>query len=70
MRPGGERIVAANAGIFSFGSLAELDDTTWQDMIDVNLTGVWHAVKAAIPHLLRQIWEDQFILAPATAAPG
>jgi (+)-trans-carveol dehydrogenase len=44
-------IVSANAGIFSFGSLEELSDTTWQDMIDVNLTGVWHAIKAAIPHL-------------------
>jgi SDR family mycofactocin-dependent oxidoreductase len=44
-------IVSANAGIFSFGTLEELDDRTWQDMIDVNLTGVWHAAKAAIPHL-------------------
>jgi len=35
-------IVSANAGIFSFGTLEELDDSTWQDMIDVNLTGVWH----------------------------
>ena len=43
-------IVSANAGIFSFGALADMDETTWQDMIDVNLTGVWHAVKAAIPH--------------------
>ncbi len=44
-------IASANAGIFSFGTLEELDDRTWQDMIDVNLTGVWHAAKAAIPHL-------------------
>jgi len=44
-------IVAANAGIFSFGALADLEETAWQDMIDVNLTGVWHSVKAAIPHL-------------------
>jgi len=44
-------IVAANAGIFSFGTLADMDEATWQDMIDINLTGVWHAVKAAIPHL-------------------
>src|ERR1700722_15968915 len=44
-------IVSANAGIFSFGTLEELDDRTWQDMIDVNLTGVWHAAQAAIPHL-------------------
>ena len=34
-------IVSANAGIFSFGTLADMDETTWQDMIDVNLTGVW-----------------------------
>jgi (+)-trans-carveol dehydrogenase len=45
-------IVAANAGICSFGQAAELDETTWQDMIDTNLTGVWHTCKAAVPHLI------------------
>jgi (+)-trans-carveol dehydrogenase len=44
-------IVSANAGIVSFGRAEELSEQTWQDMIDVNLTGVWHTVKAAIPHL-------------------
>jgi (+)-trans-carveol dehydrogenase len=44
-------IVSANAGIFSFGTLDQLSETAWRDMIDVNLTGVWHAAKAAIPHL-------------------
>jgi (+)-trans-carveol dehydrogenase len=44
-------IVSANAGITSYGTLAELPEQTWQDMIDVDLTGVWHAAKAAIPHL-------------------
>jgi SDR family mycofactocin-dependent oxidoreductase len=45
-------IVCSNAGICSFGAAAELDETTWQDMIDINLTGMWHACKAAIPHLI------------------
>jgi SDR family mycofactocin-dependent oxidoreductase len=45
-------IVSANAGIFSVGPTAELPEQTWQDMIDVNLTGVWHTAKAAIPHLV------------------
>ena len=27
-------------------------EPTWQDMIDVNLTGVYHAAHAAIPHLI------------------
>jgi (+)-trans-carveol dehydrogenase len=44
-------IVSANAGIFGFGTVQELAEQTWQDMIDVDLTGVWHTVKAAIPHL-------------------
>jgi (+)-trans-carveol dehydrogenase len=45
-------IVSANAGIASFGPAEELPEQTWQDMIDTNLTGVWHAAKAAIPHLI------------------
>jgi SDR family mycofactocin-dependent oxidoreductase len=44
-------IVSANAGIFSFGRAEELAEQTWRDMIDTNLTGEWHAAKAAIPHL-------------------
>ncbi|HEY6499476.1 MAG TPA: mycofactocin-coupled SDR family oxidoreductase [Streptosporangiaceae bacterium] len=59
-------IVSANAGIFSFGSLEELDETHWQDMIDVNLTGVWHAAKAAIPHL-RAAGGGSMILTSSTA---
>ena len=59
-------IVSANAGIFSFGTLEELDDRTWQDMIDVNLTGVWHAAKAAIPHL-RANGGGSIILTSSTA---
>jgi len=45
-------IVCSNAGISSFGKADELEETTWQDMIDINLTGMWHACKAAIPHLV------------------
>ncbi|RLV47458.1 NAD(P)-dependent oxidoreductase [Nocardioides mangrovicus] len=44
-------IVVANAGIWSYGRMDEMSEQTWQDMLDVNLTGVWHAAKAAIPHL-------------------
>jgi SDR family mycofactocin-dependent oxidoreductase len=44
-------IVSANAGIVSYGRVEELPEQTWRDVIDVNLTGEWHAAKAAIPHL-------------------
>jgi SDR family mycofactocin-dependent oxidoreductase len=59
-------IVSANAGIFSFGTLEELDEQHWQDMIDVNLTGVWHAAKAAIPHL-RAAGGGSIVLTSSTA---
>jgi NADP-dependent 3-hydroxy acid dehydrogenase YdfG len=29
-----------------------MDEVTWQTMIDINLTGVWHTAKASIPHLI------------------
>lgn len=44
-------VVVANAGICSYGTAADLPSDTWQDMIDINLTGVWHTVRAASPHL-------------------
>jgi (+)-trans-carveol dehydrogenase len=44
-------IVSANAGIFSSGRADEITEESWQDMMDINLTGVWHTCKAAIPHL-------------------
>jgi (+)-trans-carveol dehydrogenase len=43
-------IVSANAGIFGFGRAESLAEQTWRDVIDTDLTGVWHAAKAAIPH--------------------
>jgi SDR family mycofactocin-dependent oxidoreductase len=60
-------IVSANAGIVSYGPAAELDETTWQDMIDTNLTGVWHAAKAAIPHLIEQGTGGSIVLTSSTA---
>ena len=45
-------IVCSNAGIASFGPAAELEETAWRDMIDINLTGMWHICKVAIPHLV------------------
>jgi SDR family mycofactocin-dependent oxidoreductase len=46
-------IVSANAGIFGFDAIDVLSDEMWDDVQDVNLKGVWHTAKAAIPHLRR-----------------
>jgi (+)-trans-carveol dehydrogenase len=45
-------VVVANAGIASFAPAWELDEQTWQDVIDINLTGVWHTAKAVIPSMI------------------
>jgi SDR family mycofactocin-dependent oxidoreductase len=46
-------IVVANAGVGTDGrKLHNIRENVWQDMIDINLTGVWHTVKAAVPHIL------------------
>lgn len=46
-------IVSATAGMGATPFLShELPEKFWQDMIDVNLTGVWHTTKAAIPHMI------------------
>jgi (+)-trans-carveol dehydrogenase len=45
-------IVSANAGITSVSPLSDLAEQVWQDLMDVNLTGVWHTTKAATPHLI------------------
>jgi SDR family mycofactocin-dependent oxidoreductase len=45
-------VVLANAGISSPGPTLEMSEQTWQDMIDINLTGVWKTLKASVPHII------------------
>ena len=47
-------ILCANAGIYSQANFWELTDEQWQDMIDVNLTGVWRTSKAVAPHMIER----------------
>jgi SDR family mycofactocin-dependent oxidoreductase len=47
-------ILCANAGIESFGRAWELTDAQWDEMIGVNLTGVWQSCKAVVPHMIER----------------
>ena len=61
-------VVSANAGIFIFGELAQdVSDGDWADVVDINLTGVWHTCKAAIPHLIEGGRGGSIILTSSTA---
>lgn len=44
-------IVCANAAILSTAPTEQLTDNQWQEMIDINLTGVWRTCKATIPSM-------------------
>jgi (+)-trans-carveol dehydrogenase len=47
-------IVVANAGICAGGLAWEITEEAWREMLDINLTGVWNTVRAAIPTLIEQ----------------
>lgn len=50
---GGLDIIVANAGIGNGGdTLDQCSEHDWQEMIDINLSGVWKTVKAGVPHLI------------------
>jgi SDR family mycofactocin-dependent oxidoreductase len=44
-------VIVANAGIYPAGAPTwELTEEVWRRTLDVNLTGVWHTVKAGLTH--------------------
>ena len=60
-------VVVANAGILGWANAWELDPADWQSVIDVNLTGVFHTVRATVPHLIRQGQGGSIILISSSA---
>jgi SDR family mycofactocin-dependent oxidoreductase len=45
-------VIVANAGVHAPGGPAwTISAQEWQRTIDINLTGVWHTVKAGVPHI-------------------
>lgn len=45
-------IVLANAGISTPAPTLEMDDETWDTMIDVNLSGQFKTIRATVPHII------------------
>ncbi|MEK7268019.1 MAG: glucose 1-dehydrogenase [Nitrospirota bacterium] len=47
-------ILVNNAGIGAFGkALHETDDATWDELLAINLTGVFRMTRAAVPEMLK-----------------
>ena len=60
-------IVCANAGIGSFFVSWEITSQQWQDMIDVNLTGVFNTTRATLPSMIERGEGGSLVLTSSTA---
>lgn len=71
---GGLDVLCANAGIFPSAMLEEMTSEQWDETIDTNLKGTFHAIKAAIPWLKKsdqgRIVITSSITGPITGFPG
>jgi NAD(P)-dependent dehydrogenase (short-subunit alcohol dehydrogenase family) len=47
-------VAVANANIMHAQPFADMDERTWQAVIDVNLSGVWRTAKAVTPHMVQR----------------
>lgn len=70
-RFGGIDIVLANAGIAGpIATVATVRPGDWQQVIDVNLVGVFHTVRIAMPHVQRRPGYVMVVASAAAALPG
>jgi NAD(P)-dependent dehydrogenase (short-subunit alcohol dehydrogenase family) len=71
-RFGGIDVCVANAGIASYGSVLGVDPEAFRRVIDVNVNGVFHTVRAALPHVIERKGYVLVVssLAAYAAAPG
>jgi NAD(P)-dependent dehydrogenase (short-subunit alcohol dehydrogenase family) len=53
-RFGGIDIVVANAGVATYGSVRQVDPLAFKTLIDVNVVGVFHTVRAALPSVVNR----------------
>jgi NAD(P)-dependent dehydrogenase (short-subunit alcohol dehydrogenase family) len=69
-RFGGIDMVLANAGIASYGSVLAVDPATFRRVLDVNLLGVFHTVRAALPSVIERRGYILVVSSEAAFAPA
>jgi SDR family mycofactocin-dependent oxidoreductase len=63
-------IVVANAGVLSIGPGWEITEEEWDNVVGVNLKGVWQTAKAAIPHMIERGRGGSIIMTSSIAGLG
>ena len=51
---GGIDILFNGAGVLAFGTVLETDESTWNRVLGINLTGTFLCSKAVLPHLIKR----------------
>lgn len=69
-RFGGIDILVVNAGVGAYGPILDTPDEHIEEMIEVNVKGAIHAVRAALPHLLRSDAADLVMVASEAGRRG
>jgi NADP-dependent 3-hydroxy acid dehydrogenase YdfG len=69
-RFGGIDILVVNAGVGAYGPILETPDEHIEEMIEVNVKGAIHAVRAALPHLIRSDAADLVMVASEAGRRG
>jgi 3-oxoacyl-[acyl-carrier protein] reductase len=73
-KSGGLDVLCANAGIFPPSKLEDMTDEIWDEVVDTNLKGMFHSVKAAVPYLKKsdqgRVVITSSITGPITGFPG
>jgi SDR family mycofactocin-dependent oxidoreductase len=60
-------IILANAGVCTYGELSTMDVDKWQEMIDIDLTGVWKTVRAGVQQMIDAGNGGAIVLTSSTA---
>jgi (+)-trans-carveol dehydrogenase len=60
-------IILGNAGVCTYGDVATMDEAKWQEMIDIDLTGVWKTVRAGVQHMIDAGDGGAIVLTSSTA---
>ena len=63
-------IVIANAGVGAYGPFLELDPGNLEEMLDTNVKGTIHTIRAALPHLLESDRADIVTVASEAGRRG
>lgn len=60
-------IILGNAGVCTYGEMSTMDEAKFQEMIDIDLTGVWKTVRASVKHMIDADNGGAIVLTSSTA---